>query len=61
MSACLCVRVCVFVYSVRAVRMSKRYAAELADLALGVRTGGRRGHQHQQPHLHVSFMKGADA
>lgn len=35
-------------------RLSEQHAAEVADLALGVRAGGRPGHQPGQPHLHVS-------
>lgn len=36
-------------------RVPKQYALEVADLALSVRSGGRLGHQPQQPHLHVSY------
>lgn len=35
--------------------VSQQHAAEVADLALGLRPGGRPGHQPQQPHLHVSL------
>lgn len=35
--------------------MSEQYAAKVADLALGVRSGGRLGHQPQELHLHVSL------
>lgn len=35
--------------------VSEQYAAKVADLALGVRSGGRLGHQPQELHLHVSL------
>lgn len=41
--------------AVRTDGVSEQYASEVADLALGVRPGGRLGHQPQQPHLHVSL------
>lgn len=46
-------RVCVC--AVWADGVSKQYAVKVADLALSVCSGGRLGHQPQQPHLHVSL------
>lgn len=51
-SACVPVFVCL----VRIDGVPKQYAAEVADLALSVCSGGGFGHQPQQPHLHVSLM-----
>lgn len=50
---CLCSSVCVWL--VRIDGVPQQYAAEVADLALSVRSGGRFGYQPQQPHLHVSL------
>lgn len=47
--------VCMCVSAVWTDGLSKQYAVEVADLALGVCSGGRPGHQPQQPHLHVSL------
>ena len=49
LSACVCVSL------VRINGVPKQYAVEVANLALSVRSGGRFGHQPQQPHFHVSL------
>lgn len=41
--------------AVRTDGVSEQHAAQVANLALGLRTGGQPGHQPQQPHLHVSL------
>lgn len=46
---------CVCVSAVWTGGVSKQYAPKVADLALGVRAGGRLGHQPQELHLHVSL------
>lgn len=49
----LCMWVCLSLVWTDGV--SKQHAVEMADLALGVCSGGRFGHQPQQSHLHVSL------
>lgn len=51
----LCFNYCICVCAVWPDGVFKQYAVKMADLALSICSGGRLGHQPQQPHLHVSL------